>query len=69
MVAATVKVPHGLSAKAFTTINASTASKIVMIMNVPNRAITPGTNPNSDLIKSPSDRPSRRVEINKIMKS
>ena len=69
IVAATVNVPQGLSAKAFTTINASTASKIVMIMNVPNSAITPGTNPNSDLIKSPRDRPSRRVEINKIMKS
>ena len=69
MVAATVNVPQGLSASALTTINASTASRIVMIMNVPNSAITPGTNPNSDLIKSPSDRPSRRVEINRIMKS
>ncbi len=69
MVAATVNVPHGLSANAFTTIRASTARMMTMIMKVPNRAMTPGTGPSSDLIKSPSDRPSRRVEINSTMKS
>ena len=69
IVAATVNVPQGLSANAFTTIRANTANRIVMIMKVPNKAITPGISPSSDLIKSPRERPSRRTETNKIMKS
>ena len=45
MVAATVKVPHGECVSAFTTISASTARMITMIMKAPNSAITPGSCP------------------------
>ena len=69
MVAMTVKVPHGEPAKALTTISESTARMITMIMKVPNRAMTPGTAPSSDLTRSPRERPSRRVEMNSTMKS
>ncbi|MNN31529.1 hypothetical protein D3C81_1452200 [compost metagenome] len=69
MVTATVKVPHGESASAFTTISASTARMMIMIMKQPNSAIRPGTVPISDLTRSPSERPSRRVEMNSTMKS
>ena len=69
MVAATVKVPHGLLVSALTTISASTARMMIMIRNVPNRAITPGTAPSSARISSPSERPSRRIEMNRTMKS
>ncbi|MNY19956.1 hypothetical protein D3C86_1534150 [compost metagenome] len=40
-----------------------------MIMKAPNSAITPGILPSSDLTRSPSERPSRRVEMNRIVKS
>ncbi|MCY1215097.1 hypothetical protein D9M72_269350 [compost metagenome] len=69
IVAATVKLPHGDSASAFTTIRASTARMMIMIMKVPNSAIMPGTTPISCLTRSPSERPSRRVEMNRMMKS
>ncbi|MNT00654.1 hypothetical protein D3C86_932310 [compost metagenome] len=69
IVAATVKLPQGDSASAFTTIRASTARMMIMIMKVPNSAIMPGTTPISCLTRSPSERPSRRVEMNRMMKS
>ena len=69
MVTITVKVPHGLAASAFTTTSASTARMMIMIIRTPNRAISPGTVPNSDLIMSPSERPSRRDEMKSTMKS
>ena len=69
IVAATVKVPQGLCASALTTIRASTARMMIMIMKVPNSAMTPATGPISDLIRSPSERPSRRVDTNSTMKS
>ena len=69
IVAATVNVPHGLSAKALTTMSASTARMMTMIMKVPNSAMTPGTGPSSVRISSPSERPSRRMETNRTMKS
>ena len=65
----TVKVPQGLSASALTTISASTASRITMIRKVPNRAMMPGTVPSSARISSPSERPSRRIDTNRTMKS
>ena len=40
-----------------------------MIMKVPNSAMTPGTGPSSVRISSPSERPSRRMETNRTMKS
>ena len=69
IVAATVNVPHGESASAFTTMSASTARMMIMIMNAPNSAISPGTVPISCLTRSPSERPSRRVEMNSTIKS
>ena len=65
----TVNVPHGLAASALTTTSASTARMMIMIIRTPNSAISPGTSPSSDLIMSPSERPSRRTEMNRIMKS
>jgi hypothetical protein len=69
IVAATVNRPHGLPASARTTISASTARMMTMIANAPISAITPGIAPISMRISSPSDRPSRRIEMNRIMKS
>ena len=69
MVADTVNSPHGECASAFTTMRASTARMITMIMNVPTSAITPGTGPSSALTRSPSERPSRRTDMNSTMKS
>ena len=40
-----------------------------MIMKAPTSAIVPGTAPISIRTSSPSDRPSRRIEMNRIMKS
>ena len=69
IVAATVNVPQGEAASALTTISASTARMMTMIMKVPNSAISPGMVPISCLTRSPSERPSRRVEMNSTMKS
>ena len=44
----TVKVPHGLAAKALTTTNARTASKMIMISSTPTRATPPATGPISE---------------------
>ena len=41
IVAATVNTPHGLSASAFTTTSASTASRITMMARIATVAITP----------------------------
>ena len=40
-----------------------------MMRNAPNSAITPGTVPISLFTRSPSERPSRRLEMNSTMKS
>ena len=69
IVAITVNMPHGLSARAFTTIMASTARMMIMIRNAPNRAMVPATGPISSRTRSPSERPSRRLEMNRTMKS
>ena len=69
IVAATVKMPHGLSASALTTTSASTARMMIMITSTPTSASEPGTGPSSSLIMSPSDLPSRRIEANSTMKS
>lgn len=42
-VAATVNMPQGLSASALTTISASTARMMTMIMKAPNSAMVPAT--------------------------
>ena len=69
IVAMTVNAPHGEPVSAFTTISASTARMITMIMNVPSSAMSPGISPISDLMRSPSERPSRRIDMNSTMKS
>jgi hypothetical protein len=69
MVANTVKVPHGLPASALTTTSARTARRIIMIRSTPNMAITPATGPISERTMSPSERPSRRVEMNRTIRS
>ena len=40
-----------------------------MIMKAPNRAMVPATGPISSRTRSPSERPSRRLEMNNTMKS
>jgi hypothetical protein len=69
MVSATVNVPQGLPTSAFTTISAITASRITMIARMPTDATVPANGPISARIMSPSERPSRRVERNRITQS
>nr|BFE94000.1 hypothetical protein GCM10020185_45360 [Pseudomonas brassicacearum subsp. brassicacearum] len=69
MVAITVKMPHGLSARALTTISASTARMMIMIRKQPNSAMVPGMRPISSRTMSPRERPLRRVDRNRTMKS
>ncbi|CNU52161.1 Uncharacterised protein [Salmonella enterica subsp. enterica serovar Bovismorbificans] len=64
-----MKTPHGLSASALTTINASTARMMIMIKKQPNSAMVPGTVPISSLIISPREAPLRREEMNSTIKS
>ena len=69
MVAAILKTPHGLCASAFTTTKAKTARIIIITPSAPSITTTPAKEPSSCFAISPSDRPSRRVEINKTKKS
>ncbi len=62
-------MPQGLSARAFTTISASTARMMIMIRKAPNSAMVPATWPISSRTSSPSERPLRRLEMNRTMKS
>ena len=65
----TVKVPQGLPVSALTTTRASTARMMIMIISTPTRAMPPATGPISERMISPSERPSRRVEMNRTMES
>ena len=49
----TVNMPQGLSARAFTTISASTARMMIMIRKAPNSAMVPATWPISSRTSSP----------------
>ena len=69
MVAAIVNVPHGLWTSAFTTISASTAMMMTIIIKMPMEAITPATVPSSCFTISPKDLPSRRMDTNKTIMS
>ena len=69
MVMATVNVPHGLSPSAFTTTSPSAARMMIMIPSVPTSATPPATGPISIFTISPRERPSRRIEQNRMMKS
>ena len=69
MVAAIVKVPHGLSASALTTTSDSTARMMIMIARTPTSASAPGTGPSSIFTISPSDLPSRRTETKSTIMS
>ena len=69
MVQDTVKVPHGLLLRAFTTTSASTARMITQMSSTPTPAMVPATGPISERIMSPSERASRRVERNSTIMS
>ena len=68
-VAAMVNVPHGLWVSAFTTIRANTEVMMIIIIRMPMEAMMPAVVPNSCLMMSPSDLPSRRIEINSTIMS
>jgi len=68
-VANIVKLPQGEPASALTTTSASTASRMTMMASTPTLATTPANGPISVRIMSPSERPSRRTEKNRIRKS
>jgi len=68
-VQAMVKRPHGEARSAFTTISASTASRMIMIASTATIAVTPVTLLTSSFAIWPSDLPSRRSEQNRIVKS
>ncbi|MNC57435.1 hypothetical protein D3C75_1070950 [compost metagenome] len=69
IVAAIVKTPHGLWASALTTTKANTARIIIITPSAPSITTIPAKEPSSCFAISPSERPSRRVEINKTKKS
>ena len=69
MVAPTVKTPHGLSASALTTMTASTANKITMIIRMATRASPPAKPFSSSRTICPSDLPSRRIEETRMTRS
>ncbi len=69
MVAAIVKVPHGLPFSAFTTTSATTASRMIMMSSTVSSAANPPTLPISSRAICPSDLPSRRMEAKRITKS
>ena len=69
IVALTVKMPHGLSASAFTTTSASTASRITRMHRIATSASAPAAVLTSSFTIWPSDFPSRRSEQNRITKS
>ncbi|MNP62212.1 hypothetical protein D3C76_1574700 [compost metagenome] len=64
-----VNKPQGLSARALTTTSASADRMIIITPSAPSMVITPAKAPSSCLAISPSERPSRRVEMNRIRKS
>jgi hypothetical protein len=69
MVAAMVKVPHGLPLRALTTTRATTASRMIMMSSTVMSAANPPTLPISSRAICPRDLPSRRIEANRITKS
>ena len=69
IVHAIVNSPHGEARSAFTTISASTASRMIMIARTAIIAVTPVTLLTSSFAIWPSDLPSRRREQNRIVKS
>ena len=69
IVAAMVNSPQGLSANALTTTSARADRIMIMTPNAPSMVMTPAKEPSSCLAISPSERPSRRVEINSTKKS
>ncbi len=69
MVANTEKVAQGLPFIAFTTTSASTAIRMIMIMSVPPSAAKPPKGPSSSRAICPRLRPSRRVDMNRMVMS
>ena len=69
IVAKIVNRPHGLSARALTTTNESTANRITMIPKILINATIPAKGPTSSRTICPSDLPPRRTEQNIIILS
>ena len=69
MVQAIVNRPHGDALRAFTTINASTASRMIMMKRTASIAVAPAARFTSSFAICPSDFPFRRREQNRIVKS
>ncbi len=69
MVMAMENAPHGDSASAFTTTNASTASRMIMMDSTAMRAATPPTGPISSRAICPSVLPSLRMEKKSVVMS
>ena len=69
IVQAMVNSPHGLALRAFTTISASTASRMIMIARMATIAARPATGFTSSFAIWPSDLPSRRSEQHRMVKS
>jgi hypothetical protein len=68
-VQAIVNSPHGDARSAFTTISASTASKMIMMNRTASIPVTPAVLLISSFAIWPRDLPSRRSEQNRIVKS
>ena len=64
MVSAMEKTPHGDSARALTTMSASTARMMIMMANTATSAATPPTGPISSRTICPRLFPLRRIEKN-----
>ena len=69
MVAPTVEVAQGLCFMALTTTSPSTAMRMIMMHITPSIAVLPPMGPSSSLAICPSERPSRRIEQNRMTKS
>ena len=69
MVQAMVKSPQGLAFRAFTTIRASTAIKMIMMKSTASMAVSPAAGEISSLAIWPRDLPSRRREQQRMVRS
>ena len=64
-----VKVPHALSWSALTTARPSPARAMTMMKRIATAAVVPATGPISWRAISANERPPRRVEAQRMMKS
>lgn len=69
MVQAMVNRPQGLAFRAFTTISASTAMRMIMMKRTASMAVSPAAGEISSLAIWPSDLPFRRREQHRMVRS